>query len=103
MGDYCCGPHGVNECDQGCVNFCASETDPTVCQCGHKNIRHRPAGESMYALILNKPTCFVSPIVLVLILCLAISYRATMLPTPHYSLIFRLLLVTVFLIRFTFF
>ena len=35
----CCGAVGSNSCDQGCVNFTASN-DPNVCLCGHSIIRH---------------------------------------------------------------
>ena len=44
----CCGPVGYNGgCSEGCMQFIPSVHDGTICQCGHKNIRHRAIGKRL--------------------------------------------------------
>ena len=37
----CCGAVGDVTCALGCVNFCQTVDDSTLCDCGHKKYRHR--------------------------------------------------------------
>jgi len=38
----CCGFFGGSGCENGCLCFVPSPSDPLVCDCGHKKIRHKP-------------------------------------------------------------
>lgn len=46
----CGGALGGLSCENGCLCFVPSPTDPLVCDCGHKKIRHKPGhGDSALA------------------------------------------------------
>ena len=41
----CCGPvGGSGECNEECLQYIPSVHNDSICQCGHKNIRHRVIG-----------------------------------------------------------
>ena len=42
----CCGAIGELSCAEGCVNFTPSRADPIICDCGHKNFRHRVTADN---------------------------------------------------------
>ena len=41
----CCGIFRGEGCEHSCMQFIPSVQDDSLCQCGHRNIRHKPVGE----------------------------------------------------------